>query len=70
MPRNSYQLACRHYVYAMLSSMETLVGREIGPNAMEQIRTRAVRLVQQGHSPEDVIATLGFSRAFGPQWEQ
>ena len=35
---------------------------------MEQIRMRAVKLVQQGHSPEKVIATLGFSRACIYNW--
>jgi len=48
--------------------MEKLDGRKIGPEAMEQIRTRAVKLVQLGHSPEDVIATLGFSRACIYNW--
>ena len=43
--------------------MEKLDGRKIGPEAMEQIRIRAVQRVQQGESPEQVIATLGFSRA-------
>jgi len=35
---------------------------------MEQIRTRAVKRVQQGQSPEEVIATLGFSRACIYNW--
>lgn len=35
---------------------------------MEQIRIRAVKRVQQGHSPEEVIATLGFSRACIYNW--
>ena len=48
--------------------MKKLDGRKIGPKAMEQIRTRAVKLVQQGRSPEDVIATLGFSRACIYNW--
>ena len=48
--------------------MEKLDGRKIGPKAMEQIRTRAVKRVQQGHSPEEVIATLGFSRACIYNW--
>ena len=48
--------------------MEKLDGRKIGPKAMEQIRTRSVQLVQQGHSPENVIATLGFSRACIYNW--
>ena len=48
--------------------MEKLDGRKIGPKAMEQIRIRAVKRVQEGHSPEDVIATLGFSRACIYNW--
>ena len=35
---------------------------------MEQIRVRAVQRVQQGESPEKVIATLGFSRACIYNW--
>jgi transposase len=48
--------------------MEKLDGRKIGPEAMEQIRIRAVKRVQQGESPEKVIATLGFSRACIYNW--
>jgi transposase len=48
--------------------MEKLDGRKIGPEAMEQIRIRAVTRVQQGESPEKVIATLGFSRACIYNW--
>lgn len=48
--------------------MEKLDGRKIGPEAMEQIRIRAVKKVQQGESPEKVIATLGFSRACIYNW--
>lgn len=48
--------------------MEKLDGRKISPEAMEQIRMRAVRRVQQGESPEKVIATLGFSRACIYNW--
>jgi transposase len=48
--------------------MEKLDGRKIGPEAMEQIRIRAVKQVQQGESPEKVIATLGFSRACIYNW--
>jgi hypothetical protein len=40
--------------------MEKLDGRKISAEAMEQIRIRAVQRVQQGESPEKVIATLGF----------
>jgi transposase len=35
---------------------------------MEQIRIRSVKQVQQGESPEKVIATLGFSQAFIYNW--
>lgn len=48
--------------------MEKLDGRKIRPAAMEQIRIRAVKRVQQGESPEKVIATLGFSRACIYNW--
>jgi len=48
--------------------MEKLDGRKIGTEAMEQIRIRAVTQVQQGESPEKVIATLGFSRACIYNW--
>ena len=48
--------------------MEKLDGRKIGPEAMEQIRIRAVKRVQQGESPEKVITTLGFSRACIYNW--
>lgn len=48
--------------------MEKLDGRKIGPEAMEQIRIRAVKRVHQGESPEKVIATLGFSRACIYNW--
>jgi transposase len=48
--------------------MEKLDGRKISPKAMEQIRVRAVQSVQQGESPEKVIATLGFSRACIYNW--
>jgi transposase len=48
--------------------MERLDGRKIKPEAMEQIRIRAVKRVQQGESPEKVIATLGFSRACIYNW--
>jgi transposase len=48
--------------------MEKLDGRKISAEAMEQIRIRAVQRVQQGESPEEVIATLGFSRACIYNW--
>ena len=48
--------------------MENLDGRKIEPKAMEQIRIRAVQRVQQGESPERVIAALGFTRACIYNW--
>lgn len=48
--------------------MKKLDGRKIDPKAMEEIRVRAVQRVQQGESPEIVIATLGFSRACIYNW--
>ncbi len=48
--------------------MEKLDGRKISPKAMEEIRIRAVKRVQQGESPEKVVATLGFSRACIYNW--
>jgi transposase len=48
--------------------MDTFDGRKIGPKAMEHIRVRAVKRVQQGESPEKIIATLGFSRACIYNW--
>lgn len=48
--------------------MEKLDGRKISPKAMEEIRIRAVRRVQDGGSPEKVIQTLGFSRACIYNW--
>jgi transposase len=48
--------------------MDNLDGRKIGPKAMEQIRLRAVKRVQQGESPEKIISTLGFSRGCIYNW--
>jgi transposase len=48
--------------------MKTQDGRKIGPEAMEEIRIRAVQRVQSGESPETVIKTLGFSRACIYNW--
>ena len=48
--------------------MEKLDGRKISAEAMEQIRIRAVQRVQQGESPERVVANLGFSRACIYNW--
>ncbi|WP_208545296.1 hypothetical protein [Caballeronia arationis] len=38
-------------------------GRQLSHATLEEIRIRAVRRVEAGESPEDVIRTLGFSRA-------
>jgi transposase len=43
-------------------------GRSISPKAQEEIRIRAVQRVQAGESPEEVIKTLGFSRACIYNW--
>jgi transposase len=48
--------------------MEKLDGRKISPQAMEEIRIRAVQRVQAGESPETVIKTLGFARACIYNW--
>lgn len=48
--------------------MEKLDGRKISPKAMEEIRIRAVKRVQDGASPETVIKTLGFARACIYNW--
>jgi transposase len=43
-------------------------GRKLDHATLEAIRVRAVEQVQAGHSPEDVIATLGFSRSRIYEW--
>jgi transposase len=48
--------------------MKKTDGRKISPEAMEEIRTRAVERVQAGESPEIVIKTLGFARACIYNW--
>ncbi|WP_419664240.1 helix-turn-helix domain-containing protein [Desulfosarcina variabilis] len=48
--------------------MKTLEGRKINPKVMEEIRIRAVQRVQDGERPEQVIRTLGFSRACIYNW--
>jgi transposase len=48
--------------------MEKLDGRKISPEAMEEIRIRAVQRVQAGESPESVIKALGFVRACIYNW--
>ena len=43
-------------------------GRKLSPKTLEEIRTRAVQMVQDGESPEKVIQTLGFARACIYNW--
>ena len=43
-------------------------GRKLSAETMEEFRTRAVRSVQAGESPEIVIRTLGFFRACIYNW--
>jgi len=43
-------------------------GRKLDHATLEAIRIRAVEQVQAGHSPEDVIAALGFSRSRIYEW--
>jgi transposase len=43
-------------------------GRKLSHETLEAIRMRAVRAVEGGESPEQVIATLGFSRARIYEW--
>jgi transposase len=42
--------------------MKKLDGRKLSHETLEEIRIRAVTLVQEGKSPEEVIATLGMAR--------
>ncbi|MFP4573634.1 MAG: IS630 family transposase [Desulfobacterales bacterium] len=48
--------------------MKKTDGRKISPEAMEEIRIRAVERVQAGESPETVVKTLGFVRACIYNW--
>ena len=43
-------------------------GRKLGRKALEDIRIHAVQRVAAGESPEDVVRTLGFSRAVIYDW--
>ena len=43
-------------------------GRKLDHKTREQIRIRAVKLVQAGNSPEEVIKALGFHRSAIYQW--
>jgi len=38
-------------------------GRKVSHKAREEIRIRAVRRVEAGESPEDVVRILGFNRS-------
>lgn len=48
--------------------MKKLDGRKLSHEALEQLRITAVRRVQAGESPEDVIKSLGFARARIYDW--
>ncbi len=43
-------------------------GRKLSHGVLEEIRKRAVQLVESGESPEAVVRTLGFSRATIYNW--
>ena len=43
-------------------------GRQLSHATLEEMRIRAVKRVEAGESPEDVIRTLGFSRARIYEW--
>jgi transposase len=43
-------------------------GRKLAHATLEELRIRAVKAVQSGESPEQVVATLGFSRARIYEW--
>jgi transposase len=48
--------------------MKEMDGRKISRKALEEIRIRAVRLVEAGESPEVVIKALGFTRGRIYEW--
>jgi transposase len=48
--------------------MKQLDGRKLSHETLEEIRIRAVMQVQNGQSPEDVIAALGMSRSCIYTW--
>jgi transposase len=48
--------------------MKTQDGRRLSPKTQEEIRIRAVQRVQDGESPEKVVAALGFARASIYSW--
>jgi len=43
-------------------------GRKLRHDVLEEIRKRAVQQVEAGESPEDVVRTLGFTRATIYNW--
>ena len=51
-----------------MSYMKKHDGRKLSPKTLEEIRIRAIELVQAGESPEKVIKTLGFARACIYNW--
>lgn len=48
--------------------MKTTDGRKLDHKTLEELRMRAVQRVQEGESPEAVIATLGFTRSCIYEW--
>ena len=48
--------------------MKTNDGRKLSKKTKEEIRIRAVRQVQAGESPEDVIKALGYTRTLIYRW--
>lgn len=48
--------------------MEKLDGRKLDHKTREQIRIRAVKMVEAGESPEQVVKVLGFHRSAIYQW--
>jgi len=43
-------------------------GRRLDHKTRENIRIRAVKLVEQGQSPEQVVKALGFHRSYIYEW--
>jgi len=52
----------------MIILMEELDGRKMSHEVLEEIRIRAVKQVEAGESPEDVIKALGFNRTCIYRW--
>ena len=51
-----------------LAPMNEMDGRKLSHAALAEIRIRAVKQVEAGESPEDVIAALGFHRSVIYKW--